>query len=85
MITDPSIVAPMSDLVKVALIGAVSGVIAAGVTLLNTWLTLRMRSTVRLLEKNTNSIKDALIQSVGEAEFAKGVISGKAEEKKGGG
>jgi len=31
-----------------------------------------------LLEKNTNSIKDALVKVTGEAERAKGVLEGKA-------
>lgn len=39
-----------------------------------------MSETVHTLEKNTNSIKDALVKSVGEAEFAKGLKEG-AESK----
>ncbi len=31
------------------------------------------------LEKNTNSIKDALVKTTGEAEHAKGVIQGRSE------
>jgi len=41
-------------------------------------------NTIDLLEKNTNSIKDALVKVTGEAEHAKGVLQGKSEtESKG--
>lgn len=36
---------------------------------------------IRQLEKNTNSIKDALIKTTAEAEHAKGKLQGKAEQK----
>lgn len=35
--------------------------------------------TIALLEQNTNSIKDALIKTTGEAEHAKGVVQGRTE------
>lgn len=35
------------------------------------------KDTILKLEKNTNSMKDALVKVTGEAEFAKGVIIGK--------
>ncbi len=35
--------------------------------------------TIRVLEKNTNSIKDALVQVTGESERAKGVIEGREQ------
>jgi hypothetical protein len=34
-----------------------------------------------LLEKNTNSIKDALVKVTGESEHAKGMLAGQAQEK----
>lgn len=38
----------------------------------------RMAAKIRLLEKNTNSIKDALVKEVGESSEAKGVLKGHA-------
>lgn len=38
-----------------------------------------MSGTIDLLEKNTNSIKDALVKTTGEAEKAKGVLEGRAQ------
>jgi len=37
------------------------------------------KTAIVTLEKNTNSIKDALVKVTGEAEHAKGVIQGKAD------
>jgi hypothetical protein len=34
------------------------------------------RKSIALLEKNTNSMKDALVKVVGESEFAKGLKEG---------
>ncbi len=34
----------------------------------------KFTAAMELLEKNTNSIKDALIKTIGESEFAKGVL-----------
>lgn len=36
---------------------------------------------IDLLEKNTNSIKDALVKVTGESEHAKGMLAGAAQEK----
>jgi flagellar biosynthesis component FlhA len=35
------------------------------------------RKSIAALEKNTNSMKDALVKVVGEAEFAKGLKAGR--------
>ena len=35
--------------------------------------------TIRILEKNTNSIKDALVKVTGESERAKGFLEGKEQ------
>ncbi len=43
---------------------------------------LRNAESIANLEKNTNSIKDALIKVTGEAEHAKGVLQGKQEQGK---
>ena len=37
--------------------------------------------TIHELEKNTNSIKDALVKSVGEAEYAKGLKIGEDHKR----
>jgi prefoldin subunit 5 len=39
------------------------------------------RQTIEVLEKNTNSIKDALVKVTGESEFAKGKLEGATESK----
>lgn len=38
-----------------------------------------MKVEFDLLEKNTNSIKDALVKTTGEKERAKGVLEGQAQ------
>lgn len=38
-----------------------------------------MAHRVKLLEQNTNSIKDALVKEVGESNMAKGLKQGRAE------
>lgn len=74
----------MSDLVA-ALTAATPLVTALGVlvtVLLQVWNTVKSteRATaIAMLEKNTNSIKDALIKTTGEAEHAKGVVQGRSE------
>lgn len=64
----------------IALIGGVVsvllGVVTAVATILNTIVVRRTEKQVEMLEKNTNSIKDALVQVTGEAEFAKGLKTG---------
>ena len=46
------------------------------------WLTYKTRRDMRLLEQNTNSIKDALVLSTAIAARAEGKAEGIAEEKK---
>lgn len=41
----------------------------------------RTSKDIKVLEQNTNSIKDALIKTTGEAEHAKGKLAGAAEER----
>jgi len=53
--------------------------ILAMIALYNLWTARGHAKVIENLEKNTNSIKDALIKVVGESEHAKGVIIGKAE------
>jgi hypothetical protein len=40
-----------------------------------------MKKTIEVLENNTNSIKDALVKTTGEAEFAKGLKAGSESGK----
>lgn len=75
----------MSDLVA-ALTAATPLVTAIGVlatVILQAWNNFKSAEraqVISMLEKNTNSIKDALIKTTGEAEHAKGVVQGRAEE-----
>ena len=43
------------------------------------WRTIRTDRNIALLEQNTNSIKDALVKSTGEAAHAAGVEQGRGE------
>ena len=66
---DPSIIALLTLFIQTA--GAV--VLA--------WIAYKqsaLNKTIVTLEKNTNSIKDALVKSVGEAEKAKGILEERA-------
>lgn len=57
----------------------VSNFIIACIAIYNLLTANARAKAIDTLEKNTNSIKDALIKVVGESEHAKGVIVGKAE------
>ena len=55
----------------------------AGAVLL-AWIALKqaqLNKVITVLEKNTNSIKDALIVSTAKASHAEGVLQGKLEQK----
>jgi len=45
------------------------------------WAALQTRSDIRTLEKNTNSIKDALVKATGDAAHGAGLEQGRAEGK----
>jgi hypothetical protein len=69
----------MTDLVTVALIAAIPGTFATVLGFLNNALGRRaeqhqaaQRRAMELLEKNTNSIKDALIVSTDKEAYARG-------------
>lgn len=82
----------MSDTTTIvlALVPCISATIAAIVGMLNSVILRRntnkleeqsghindSRRTIEQLEKNTNSMKDALVKVVGESEFAKGLKEG---------
>ena len=68
----------MSDAVKIALIIAIVPAVASIVTAVLTLLSTRR---IKLLEVNTNSIKDALVKVTGDAAYAKGLKAGREEEK----
>jgi len=71
----------MSDVVMVSLITGIPATLGMILAFITTIITRSSRNDVRLLEKNTNSMKDALVKLTGESEHAKGVIQGAAEEK----
>lgn len=69
----------MTDAVALAIIVAIPGTIAAVGTAITAILVAKQGGIIQHLEKNTNSIKDALVKVTGEAERAKGRIEGAAE------
>lgn len=80
----------MSEAVLIAMIGAVGLMVTALLSAITTLLVTRMQTellrtkaavvetqaAIVTLEKNTNSIKDALVKVTAEAEFAKGLKAG---------
>ena len=80
----------MTDAVAIALISAVASVAAAGIGLANNILgrenarhiaeakdsISQTKTAIITLEKQTNSIKDALVKVTGESEYAKGLKDG---------
>jgi hypothetical protein len=69
----------MSDLGQLFL--GVAILINAVMSVVTFFITRNAANALELLEKNTNSIKDALVKVTGESEFAKGKLEGKAEPK----
>lgn len=61
----------------------VGNVVFAGIAVYNLMVSRVHAQMIADLEKNTNSIKDALIKVTGEAEHARGVLQGKEEADKG--
>jgi len=72
----------ISDTVIVSLISTAGAVMIAGFGVLATMLNgvrktvVGQKETILMLEKNTNSIKDALVKKTGEAAHAQGVAEG---------
>lgn len=54
-------------------------VISALTNVVVLYIQYKQNMVVQLLEKNTNSIKDALVKAVGEGEFAKGKLEGRGD------
>lgn len=82
----------MSDPVAIALIGATGSfamaALAAIMSILNNLIArknstelIAQKTVITTLEKNTNSIKDALVKVTGEAEFQKGLKIGQESGK----
>ncbi len=71
----------MSDLVAVSVITAVPATLAALFSFVSTLIVARAAKTVKLLETNTNSMKDALVKITGEEALARGKVIGAAEER----
>lgn len=76
----------MSDLVLIALIAGGPSTIGAILGFVNNVLVRRTAEHIKKtkeamdqLERNTNSKMDKLVEVVGEAEHAKGLLEGKAE------
>jgi ferritin-like metal-binding protein YciE len=73
----------VSDLVIVAICSALPGVVASVMSVANNLIATRnskhlekTKNDIERLEKNTNSIKDALVKVTGESEFQKGLKQG---------
>ena len=78
----------MTDAVTISLIGAVGSFMAAALSVANNILGRRneqhiaeAKETIVTLEKNTNSIKDALIAVTAKSSKAEGKLEGRAEVK----
>ncbi len=63
-----------SDGVIISLVGAIASVC-------NTWMIVRAKKTVSLLEKNTNSLKDELVALTKTSSHAEGLKEGREEER----
>lgn len=79
---------PMSDAVLIALITMVGALLTTALGVVNTLLMKKLakdgeetKEAVATLEKNTNSIKDALVKVTGEAQHAAGKLEGAKEER----
>jgi hypothetical protein len=67
----------VTDLVQVALIAASPGWLAALIAIYNAFVARNTAINMAMLEKNTNSIKDALIVSTQNKAFAEGQLDQK--------
>lgn len=72
----------MTDAVQLALIAAIAGSTASIIpSCISAWTaiqTAKIKSDILRLEKNTNSIKDALVATTAKASHAEGVADEKA-------
>lgn len=71
----------MSEAVQLAYIVMASSAINAAIGVAGLWISKGNKATIQTLEKNTNSIKDALVASTEKEAHARGVKEG--EESKG--
>ena len=78
----------MTDAVAISVVGMLGSVLAALIGLWNNVLarqnTLHIEETknaIKEVEKQTNSMKDALVKVTGEKEFAKGLKAGQEEPR----
>ena len=69
----------VGDTVWISLIGAIFSFLTAVLAAIVTIVTLKTKTTMQELEKNTNSMKDALVKVTAESEFAKGLKEGLKE------
>ncbi len=71
----------MTDIVIISIVTAISSTIAAALGVVSSVMVAKSQKTIRELEKNTNSIKDALVKTTGESEHAKGMLAGALQEQ----
>ena len=78
----------MTDAVAMSIVSMIGSVVAALIGLWNNVLARRntlhiaeAKDAIVKVEKQTNSIKDALVKVTGEAEFAKGLKAGQEEPR----
>lgn len=71
----------MSDTVWLALIAIIPATLSSVLSFLAARWSLQNAIAIKAVEKHTNSMKDALIQVTGEAEFAKGLKQGEENPK----
>lgn len=88
--TDAILIAAIEPSAQVALIGLASLIVTTIGTLIAAWIALQhaklskavkvVEEKVQTVEKNTNSMKDALVASTAKASHAEGIIQEKAAE-----
>ena len=65
----------------IAAITAGASILSTVVSAVTVYLTYKSRATILLLEKNTNSMKDALVEITGQKEFERGKLVGAENER----
>jgi hypothetical protein len=73
----------LSDTVLVAIVTGVPATIAAFASLITAGAVLVQRGTIKKLETNTNSIKDALVKVTGDEAYLRGKADLRSEESHG--
>lgn len=71
----------MTEAVTLALIALASSVVTLVMQIINNRVVVKSAQVIQVLEKNTNSIKDALVASTAAASRAEGKVEGIAQQK----